>query len=202
MTRNRWGTVLKIGAYGLLLVLVLASLALNATVIAALLEMRQTAVEALDQAAGTLQDMEEATFETTVHIEQTIPVDVKIPFQREWSVPVRMSVPIQHELNFQETIEVPIRTPLFNLDIDVPVSATIPVSLTVPVETIVPFAIDETFTVATEVDIDLLVPVVVELADTPLPARIDELQSMLKGIRQQLEEPVRPRWEMLATLWQ
>ena len=201
-TNNPWPALLKIAAYLFLLILVLISLALNALIIASLLEVRQTTASALDQAVGALQDMEGATFETTVEIQQTIPVNAEIPFQREWTVPVRLSVPIEHELRFQETIVVPIDVPLFNLDIDVPVSTTIPVSLTVPIETEVPFAIDETFLVDTEVEIDLTVPVAIDLADTSLPAQLGELAAMLKEVQQQLEQPVKPDLGTLKTLWE
>ena len=201
--QNRpWRTLLKVLAYTFLFVLILVSLALNVLVIASLLEVRQTAAGALNRAAGALADMEATTFETSVEVRQTIPVNAEIPFQREWNVPVRVSVPIEHELAFEETIVVPIDVPLFELNLDVPVSTTIPVSLTVPIETEVPFAIDETFYVDTEVQVDLLVPVTLDLADTSLPAQLDALAAMLEGVQEDIEGPVRPNLEIIRTLWE
>jgi hypothetical protein len=177
---------MKTVAYVILLVLVLLSLALNAVALAGLLGARKAMVEGLDQTLEALDGLEDESFKTTFQVQETIPVEASVPFHREWTVPFDLTVPIRHELSFQETLEVPINTPLFKLDIDVPVSATIPVSLTVPVDGEVPIVISETIAVNTEVVIDVTVPVAIAMSDTPLPDYLDELRSSLEAVRQQL----------------
>jgi hypothetical protein len=177
---------MKTVAYVVLLILVLLSLALNVVVLAGLLGARQAMVEGLDQALEALEGFEDESFETTFQAQAAVPVEASVPFRREWTVPFGLTVPIQHDISFQETLVVPINTPLFKLDIDVPVSATIPVSLTVPVEGEVPIVISETIFVNTEVVVDVTVPVAVPMSDTPLPDYLDELRTSLETVRQQL----------------
>ena len=69
-------------AYLFLLILILLSLALNAVVIAGLLTARDAAVEAIDQGLQVLSGLEDETFETTISVQETIPVNEAIPFRR------------------------------------------------------------------------------------------------------------------------
>jgi len=181
-------TAFKTLAYVLLTLLVLFSLALNVAVIHGLLAVRDLTVEALDQALAALDGLEDEVLETSARVQQTIPVEASIPFQRQWTVPIRMEVPIAHEIRFQETLKVPIETALFKFDIDVPVDTTIPLNLVVPIDTEVPFAISETIPIHTEVMIDLTVPVTVAMANTPLPGYLDELRDTLTGLQEKLQD--------------
>jgi hypothetical protein len=141
---------------------------------------------ALDQGLEALEDVEDETFETTIHVQDSIPVDVTIPFRRDFNVPVHVDVPISHDLIFEETFVVPIKTPLLDLTVDVPISTTIPVSLTVPIHTDVPFTIEETFSFSTDVDIDLAIPVTIPVTDTPLPDSLGQLRTILQELQQRL----------------
>ncbi len=141
---------------------------------------------ALDQALEALDGVEDEVFETTIHVQESIPVDVTIPFHREFNVPVHVDVPISHKLIFEETFVVPIKTTFLDLTVDVPVSTTIPVSLSVPIHTEVPFTIEETFSFSTDVDIDLEVPVTIPMSDTPLPDSVEQLRMILRVLRDRL----------------
>lgn len=177
---------MKTAAYLLLLGLVLLSLALNALLLSRALAARQAVLQALDRSLKMLDNLADETFETSIRVEHTVPVDANVPFRRTLGVPLRLTVPISHTLSFQEVFQVPIQTPLFHLNVAVPVSATLPISLNVPVSADLSLPISETISFHTDVPIDLTVPVVVRLADTPLPAYLDQLRAALDEVRQEL----------------
>lgn len=174
---------MKTIAYIILLILIVLSLALNAVVIAGLLNARDAAVEAIDQGLQVLDGLEEERFETVIRVQETIPVNEAIPFRRELVVPVDVIVPIYDEIAIQETFEVPISTPFLDFNIDIPVSATVPIEMEVPVAIQVPIAISETIPISTEVSIDLTVPVVIEVADTALPEYLEQLRALLIEVK-------------------
>ncbi len=177
---------MKIVAYLVLLGLVLLSLALNAILLSGLLAARQAAIQALDQSLKALDSLADETFETSIRVQHTVPVNASVPFQRTIAAPFHLSVPISHTLSFRETFQVPINTPLFSLNVAVPVSATLPISLVVPVDAAISFPISETISIHTEVPLDLTVPVSIKFSDTPLPAYLGQLRAMLVEVRQQL----------------
>jgi hypothetical protein len=173
-------------AYLFLLILILLSLALNAVVIAGLLNARDAAVEAIDQGLQALSGLENETFETVIRVQETIPVSETVPFRRELVVPIDLTVPIHDQIAIQETFEVPISTPFRDFTIDIPVSATVPVEIEVPVDVQVPIAISETIPISTEVSIDLTVPVVIEVADTALPEYLEQMRALLTEVKEAL----------------
>jgi hypothetical protein len=186
---------MKTFAYVILVFLVLLSLALNFSVLYTLWTARETTLDALaqalvalDQMSAALADLENETFEMTFPVQESIPINTEVPFRRELTIPLDLDVPISDEIVIQEQFEVPISTPLFDFAVDVPVSSTIPVELVVPVRGEVSVVIDEVFPVNTDVQIDLTVPIAIEMADTPLPAYLAEADTMLEGMRTMLEE--------------
>lgn len=173
-------------AYYVLLSLVLLSLILNGLVLAGLLAARQTVVQALDTGIQTVSDLKDETFETTVHVQQVIPIKGSFPFRRTIAVPIDLVIPVFHEIAFRETVVVPVKTVLGQFDLEAPISLTIPISLTVPVKAEVPFAISETLPISTNLTVDLVLPVSIELNSTPLAGYLEQLRVMLQDIRQQL----------------
>jgi hypothetical protein len=186
-------------AYIILLILVLLSLALNVLVLSTLWTAKESITMALDQTLETLAGLEGEKFETTVYVQESIPVHIQVPFQRELVVPVNLEVPISDAIVIQETFEVPINTPLFDFTVDIPVSSTIPVELVVPVKGEVPVLISETIPVDTDVEINLSVPFAIEMADTPLPGYLEQLRAMVEQMRQQLSLETGP-WQIFAPL--
>lgn len=172
--------------YVILWFLVLLSLALNIIILAGLWKARQTALEVMDEGLEAVARLEEETFSTTVRVQQRVPVSADVPFNRTLTLPVNVSVPISHDITFQEDFELSIDTPLGEQSISIPVSATIPLSLTIPVAAQVPVNIDETIAVRTDVEIDTSVPVAIRVADTPLLDYLEQMETMLAKLRQQL----------------
>jgi len=173
-------------AYYVLLSLVLLSLILNGLILAGLLTARQTVIQALDTGIQTVSDLKDETFETTVHVQQAIPIKADFPFRRTLAVPIDLVIPVSHEIAFRETLVIPVKTVLGQFDIEAPISLTIPFSLTVPVKAEVPFTISETLPVSTNITVDLILPVSIELDSTPLADYLEQLRVMLQDIRQQL----------------
>jgi hypothetical protein len=173
-------------AYYVLLALVLLSLVLNSLILAGLLAARQTAIQALDAGIQTVSDIEGETFETTVHVQQAIPIKADFPFHRTLTVPIDLVIPVSQEIAFRETLVIPVKTVLGQFDLEAPISLTIPISLTVPVKTHVPFTISETLPISTNVTVDLTLPVSIAIGSTPLAAYLEQLHATLQEIRQQL----------------
>lgn len=180
---------MKTSAYIILLVLVLLSLALNVALLAGLRTAQQAAIQALDATLDALSGLEDEAFQTSIRVQETVPIEATIDFRRDLMVPVHVTAPISDHIYFYETFQIPIDTPLLKMTVDLPVSATIPVSLTVPVNADVPISIDETLPVNTEVALDLTVPVAIRLSDTPISDYLEQLVSMLEQMRQQLSFP-------------
>jgi len=173
-------------AYYALLSLVLLSLILNGLVLAGLLTARQTVVQALDAGIHMVSGLKDETFETTVHVQQAVPIKADFPFHRTLTVPIDLAVPVSHEIAFRETLVIPVKTVLGQFDLEVPISLTIPISLTVPVKAEVPFTISETLPISTVVTVDLTLPVSIDIDSTPLAGYLEQLGTMLQEIRQQL----------------
>jgi hypothetical protein len=177
---------MKTVAYLVLVFLVLLSLSLNIVLLTGLWSFRQAAIEAVDQSLAVLDGLADESFETTFHLQETVPVHADVPFRRELTVPVNMEIPISHEIGVHETFEVPIETPFFTFNLDVPVNTTIPVELDVPVHIEVPITVSETIPIHTDVEIDLTVPVAIEMSETPLPGYLEQLSAMLVQAKQSL----------------
>jgi hypothetical protein len=173
-------------AYYVLLALVLLSLMLNGLILAGLLAARQTVVQALDTGVQTVSNLKDETFETTIHVQQMIPIKADFPFRRTLTVPIDLVIPVSQEIAFRETLVIPVKTLLGQFDLEAPISLTIPISLTVPINTEVPFTISETLPISTNVTVDLTLPVSIELDSTPLADYLEQLRAMLQDIRQQL----------------
>ena len=167
-------------------VLVLLSLALQGIFLAGIWKARHTALDILDQSLEALARLEDETFATTVHVQETVPVRVDIPFRREFEIPVSASVPISHSVSFHETFEILVDTPQGTQAVKVPISATIPLSLTIPVVAKVPVTISETIPIDTDIEIDAKVPVAIKIADTPLLSHLERFKTLLAEVRQQL----------------
>ena len=173
-------------AYGVLLFLVLLSLILNGIVLAGLLLARQTVVQALDRGIQAVSELKDETFETTVHVQQAIPINASFPFRRTFTVPIDLVLPVSEEIAFRETLVIPVNTVIGQYDLQVPISLTIPISLTVPIKTRIPFTISETLPVSTNVTLDLTLPVSIKLDSSPLAAYLEEFGAILQEIRRQL----------------
>lgn len=156
--------------YGLLWLVALTSLALNALLIYALLNVQTRAGQALSNMAASVGKLQTETLDYTAHIEQTIPIVLSVPISQTVSVPIVTTVPIRTQVTGSIStffgavpIDIPIQTDVpVNIRTDVPIYANLPVSTTVPVV--------------------LDVPVHIKISDTGLGQGLLQTQAALEAL--------------------
>ncbi len=108
------------------------------------------------------------TITLTVPINQQIPVATTVQLDESFEVPIQTTVPIN------TVIDVPLQLGILGeVTLDVPINISIPIDLVVNV----PFS--EEIAVNTTVPIEMDVPVVISLKDTPLATQLAEWQATL-----------------------
>ena len=167
----------------LLTVLTLLSLALNGVVNFGLLrarqtalDVRQTALTAVDDARSIVTGVGDDTFTYTLEVEQEIPIAASVPFNEEVSIPVNTVIPID------TTVIVPIDLGITTYDLEVPIQTIVPVDL----EFAVP--ISQTVDIATTVLLNVDVPIEIPLAETPLVDYVEELDAGLERLEESLDQ--------------
>jgi hypothetical protein len=161
-----------------LTVLVVFSLTLNALTIAALLWMRDIALEEVADARSLVNGIRNTTFSHTIEISQDIPVRTSVPFEEEVLVPVNTTIPLN------TNVIVPIDLgPLGTFDVDVPIRAAIPINLEVAVP------IEETIEIDTTVPLKLSVPIGISVSETSLSEQLDKRDRALDRLEQRLQNP-------------
>lgn len=177
-----------------LFVLVTLSIALNVYSIWQLLIFRDQAFTlqqrlqdlqyaALETVSRTIQELEafdEVTIETTVQIDEQIPVRAVVPFQENMRIPVQVTIPIRDEIATTAVFQIS------QLGLSIPVDITIPLMFDVPIDITVPVDIDRQVPISTTVPIQLEVPIVLDLGETPLPRHVELLEQGLKDLEQAL----------------
>jgi hypothetical protein len=153
----------------------LISLALNVWLINGLLVARRQAAQAILQAAEGVSDLRASAFETTVRIDQSIPINLSVPINQTLTVPIDTQLPVS------AIVQVPIEVPLLGTQIfDVPINTTIPIKF----ETQLPVNI--TVPISASIPVELSVPVKIEVANTPLNTTLLEAEAALGNFAQQL----------------
>lgn len=153
----------------------LISLALNVWLINGLLVARRQAAQAVLQAAESVQDLRASTFETTVQIDQSIPINLSVPINQTLTVPIDTQLPVS------AVVQVPIEVPFLGTQIfDVPINTTIPIKF----ETQLPVNI--TVPISASIPVELTVPVKINVANTPLNSTLQEAEEALNNFASQL----------------
>ena len=162
----------------LLALLTLASLALNGAVIYGLLRAREIALATVAGTRAALTGIGAETFSYTFEVEKEIPVAASVPFSEKITVPVQTTVPIS------TTVVVPIDLGITSYNLKVPIRTLVPIDLefTVPVS--------RTINVATTVPLDLVVPIEIPIADTPLVGYLESLDENLAKLEEKLANPL------------
>ena len=149
MDSSRKETLKSILLWGLLGL----SLLLNVVVLLLLNSMRIRAINTLESAQTTLQEMQAEPIRTVVKVDQTIPIQEVIPFDHTFPVSLDTTYPlstviqtsVQIPLLGRQEIVVPVEADIpLQMDMDVPIQTDIPVSFTyqlqvaIPVEVAIP----------------------------------------------------------------
>jgi hypothetical protein len=142
---------------------------------------RDTQVDALRGGSVVLDALATTDLGVQVDVDQIVPIDAQVPFQREYSIPIRTVLPIRDTVS--TTIELP---GWFGSSQRVPVQ--IPIEIDVPLEVDVPFMIDETIDLSAEVPLEATIPLELDLGATTLGslasqygARLDASATALEG---------------------
>jgi hypothetical protein len=157
----------------LALILSLISIALNAVLIYAMLNIQQVAVNGLDTALDSLGDLGENGFHYEYEFDQDFPISTDIPFQQE------MIFPFEGDFPINTTVEVPINAGVLgSFVVEVPIDTSVYVSTEVPV------SINETFHVSTSVPVSMTIPIDVQADDPAIQSTIDGVRQWLIELRQ------------------
>lgn len=155
------------------------SMLFNALLIGTLVAVRIEVKNTMAQAAGAFTSLQLDSFEYELHVEQTIPLDMTIPFSDTFSVPISATVPVSTLIPFNDTFVVPINSNLpVNTTVNVPINIPLvgsfnvpfPISTNVPVNLTVEVPISRQIPVQMEIPVDLLVDVPI---NTEVPVKTD-----------------------------
>ena len=160
-----------------LTVLTLLSLTLNGVVIYGLLQAQRIALGAVSDARAIVTSIGDVTISYTVEVDQEIPVAASVPFYEEVVVPVNTVLPVE------TTVMVPINLGLISYSLEIPISTIIPVDLEIAVP------ISTTIDVVTTVPLNVDVPIVIPISDTPLVDYLEELDAALAQMEARLKRP-------------
>lgn len=202
--------------YWLLWVIVLISLGLNGLLIYGLLTARAQAGQEAARVATALRDNPMGDFEIPVNVDESLPINLNVPFKDTFTVEISETIPVSTSVLFEEDIAIPIREtvrvqenvqvfvviPVINqrvpinipiganipiaLDINVPVSYEIPVETDIPVNFVVEVPVETEVPIETEVPVKLDFPVTVPMQDLEINTFLNELQASLEELAQML----------------
>lgn len=150
------------------------SLGLNLWLVNTLWQARQQAAEGATTAARAVSNLRQSVITYTVHIENTIPVSLTVPFKTTVTVPISTTLPIATD------VTIPLETPFGQIPINIPIRATVPVNLstTLPINVAVP--------ISTSVPVEFDVPIRLELGKTDFGLALQTLQTYLENMASQL----------------
>jgi hypothetical protein len=142
--------------------------------------LARKALDALSGLRRELHGFNDATFEHLLQIDQTLPIQVVIPFRERLEVPIQTKVPIDQAIETSFSLQLP------GFSVRVPVDLVIPIKFDVPIDMTVPVEVNRDVPVRTTVPIKLEVPLVIDLADTGLERYVDLLDQGLADLEREL----------------
>jgi len=180
--------------YILLWLVAIVSLVLNILLLAGLYNFRLQAQQEVASVTEILDTVEIENFDLPVVINETLPIDITVPFNDTFEIAIHETVPISMTIPIKENISFPINDVVSinrdvtisivilgqSIPVDIPIRADLPISLNidipidmeVPVDTTIPIDLDIKVPVDTEVVINEEVPVKL---DFPVTVPLDEL---------------------------
>jgi hypothetical protein len=193
--------------YILLWLIAIVSLTLNILLLAGLYNFRLQAQREVANVTEILDTVKIENFELPVVVDETLPIEITVPFSDTFEVPIQETVPISLTIPIEENISFPVNDVVrINRDVtvsvvvlgapipvDIPIRADIPIALNidvpveleVPVNTEIPINLDIVVPVDTEVAIQEEVPVKL---DFPVTVPLDQLgfNTLLGEVREGL----------------
>jgi len=139
------------------LVVALASLALNAVLLAKLRRPERLLAPAVERIAAGLARSDQS-IKYTVRIPAGTPVSFDVPIDQRYIIKLRTSLPINTD------VRVPFSTPIGDRVISIPVRSNVPLRQDIPVHLV------DTFHLRTRTNTEFVVPLEIKLKDLPLDA--------------------------------
>ncbi len=133
----------------------------------------------LDEAIASLEAFGGSTIEFTVAIDEQVPIEADIVFDRTIDVPVMTTLPIDEVVETTITVAGPFGT-------EIPVDVTVPIALDLPIDLEFPLEVSEQIPVSTVVPVQLDVPVRLDVGDTDLATLATALGDGLRSLREVL----------------
>ncbi len=177
---------LFIGSFIALWILVIGLVIINAIALIGLFRFRSVARQQLPEAIENIEALNLEDMVVPVIVDETIPVQMEIPFEDNFVVPIQETLPVQLEVLFEETITVPVNSVIpINTTVNVPVripglgtltTVPVPIEMSVPINLVVEAPVKKTIPIDTEVPIDLTIEVPVKTIvpiDTEVPVQLD-----------------------------
>ncbi len=156
--------------YYLLWVVALISLLFNAALVYGLIIVRERAAVGAETASRALEAFSASTVDYTVHVADTLPVSLTVPFNTTINVPISVTLPIDTQFGFT------LKTLVGDFPVNIPVHAEVPVNLTsqVPVHVAVP--------ISATVPVALDVPIKIDVAQTSFARSLGPTQAYLEQL--------------------
>ena len=148
--------------------LTIVSLLLNVLIIAILILVDMVGRQIAASVADQLEAFGNQTINYKFRVNQTVPVNTLVPFQKNLVVPFQQSIPVSTTVKVSKELPV-----LGVVEFDVPIDTSVPVSFSVPI------AISETIAVNAEVPLNLEIPLEIPVRDTPIKETLDRVAQAL-----------------------
>lgn len=152
--------------YYLLWLVVIFSSILNIFLLVILSGFRADAQRVAADIQELLAATELSNIEVPIHVRETMPLSMTVPFSDTFTVPVETVIPISTTILFEDTFEAPINTTLpINTDVMVRVnipglgntSFPIPIVANIPVDLIVEVPISREIPIQTDIEINMII---------------------------------------------
>ncbi|MEM7342892.1 MAG: hypothetical protein AAF485_01500 [Chloroflexota bacterium] len=147
------------------------SLLLNLTLLFGVNVIRLATLDTLNQTNQMLAQLAQETVVYYVALDQAIPVQASVPFQREMDIPVDTVIPID------QTFTLPLQTPAGEITVTLPLQANFPVNV------MVPLSLDEQVDLDTNIHLKTTIPVNIEIGKTPLADYLTQSRSQLISLQ-------------------
>jgi hypothetical protein len=200
--------------YYVLWLVALVSLALNVALIVELVQFRRQAQQEVARAGDMLDSVEVADYDLPIHVDETLPISVTVPFSDTFIVPISTTIPVSASIPFEDNINVPINTVIpvnttvsvpvpaignvtipipivtnipVNLNVNVPISRSIPVELDIPVDLTIEVPVESEVPIDAEVPVQMDFPVTLPLDEMGFQQLIQQVQQALDSLTQLLD---------------
>ena len=162
--------------YILLWLVAIVSLVLNILLLAGLYNFRLQAQREIASVTEILDSVDIKNFELPVEVDETLLIDISVPFSDTFMVPIDTTVPISMTIPIKENISFPINE-VVSVNRDVTISILVlgqPIPVDIPIRTDIPISLNVDIPIDMEVPVNMEIPIVLDIevpVDTEVPIK-------------------------------